>query len=34
VSLQSSEFDTEAALTGKTFSGQAIRGTESIRVVP
>jgi hypothetical protein len=32
--LQFSETDTEAVLEGETFSGQAIRGKDSIRVVP
>ena len=32
--LQLSATDTEAVLEGKTFDGTAIRGTDSIRVVP
>jgi hypothetical protein len=32
--LQLSETDTQAVLTGETFSGQLIQGSDSIRVVP
>lgn len=32
--LQLSGSDTEAQLTGRTFSGQQIQGTDSVRIVP
>ncbi len=32
--LQLAETDTEAVLTGKTFSGVPVRGTDSVRIVP
>ncbi len=32
--LQLTKTDTQAVLTGQTFSGQLVRGTDSIRIVP
>lgn len=32
--LQVSETDTQAILTGQTYSGQLIQGSDTIRVVP
>jgi len=33
-SLELSAEDTEATLTGQTYAGQAIEGTDSVRIVP
>jgi hypothetical protein len=32
--LQLSNGDTEAILTGQTYSGQQIQGSDSVRIVP
>jgi hypothetical protein len=34
VALQLAAGDTEAVLTGKTYDGMCIRGTDTLRIVP